>query len=91
MAACPSNAHHSRPKIACQRGVGHAWPTVRSDKRVVQQAHEAAVQAVLGVLPALTQKEASKEAVDAVAYATKYHSEWFWRGREHVKKWRTAH
>jgi len=24
--------------------------------------------------------EASAEAVNAVAYATKYHSEWFWRG-----------
>jgi hypothetical protein len=25
-------------------------------------------------------KEASAEAVNAVAYATKFHSEWFWRG-----------
>jgi hypothetical protein len=25
-------------------------------------------------------REASAEAVNAVAYATKYHSEWFWRG-----------
>jgi hypothetical protein len=56
-----------------------------------QQAHEAAVEAVLSVLPAITQKEASAEAVSAIAYATKYHSEWFWRGAQHVRKWRTAH
>jgi hypothetical protein len=27
-----------------------------------------------------SQKEASAEAVNAVAYATKHHSEWFWQG-----------
>jgi hypothetical protein len=31
------------------------------------------------VLP-LSWKEASAEAVNAVACAAKYHSEWFWRG-----------
>ena len=44
------------------------------------QAHEAAVEAVQQVLPLLSRKEASAEAVNAVAYATKYHSEWFWKG-----------
>jgi hypothetical protein len=44
-----------------------------------QEAHEAAVAAVQSVLP-LPWKEASAEAVNVVAYATKYHSEWFWRG-----------
>jgi hypothetical protein len=43
---------------------------------------------VLSVLPALTQKEASAEAVSAIAYATKYHSDWFWRGAQHTKQWR---
>jgi hypothetical protein len=46
---------------------------------------------VLSVLPTLTQKEASTEAVNAIAYATKYYSEWFWKGAQHMKKWRTAH
>jgi len=46
---------------------------------------------VLSVLPALTQKEASAEAVNAVAYANKHHSEWFWKGAQHIRKWRTAH
>jgi hypothetical protein len=42
------------------------------------EAHEAAVAAVQALLP-LPWKEASAEAVSAVAYTTKYHSEWFWR------------
>jgi hypothetical protein len=44
-----------------------------------QEAHEAAVAAVQAVWPS-PWKEASAEAVDAVAYASRYHSEWFWRG-----------
>ena len=39
------------------------------------------------VLP-LPWNEASVEAVNAVAYATRYHPEWFWRGAQHTKKWR---
>jgi hypothetical protein len=44
-----------------------------------QEAHESAVIAVQEVLP-LPWKEASAEAVNAVAYATRYYSEWFWQG-----------
>jgi hypothetical protein len=50
-----------------------------------QKAHEAAVAAVQSVLP-LPWKEASAEAVNAVAYATKYHSEWFWRGARKLEE-----
>ena len=53
-----------------------------------RQAHEAAVEAVQQVLPLLSQKEASAEAVNAVAYATKYHSDRFWKGAQHARKWR---
>ena len=57
-----------------------------------QEAHEAAVAAVLSFWPSLTHKEASAEAVNAIAYATKYHSEWFWRGALQIRKWRgTTH
>jgi hypothetical protein len=52
-----------------------------------QEAHEAAVAAVQTVLP-LSWKEASVEAVNAIAYATRYHSEWFWKGAQHIRKWR---
>ena len=44
-----------------------------------QAAHEAAVAAVQEVLP-MPWTEASVEAVNAVAYATRYHSDWFWQG-----------
>ena len=43
------------------------------------EAHLAAVAAVQAVWPGLTWKEASAEAVNAVAYASSYHGEWFWR------------
>jgi hypothetical protein len=52
-----------------------------------QEAHEAAVAAVQSVLP-LPWKEASAEAVNAIAYATRYHSDWFWKGAQHIRKWR---
>ena len=56
-----------------------------------QEAHEAAVAAVQQVLTLLSRKEASSEAVNAIAYAAKYFPEWFWRGTEHLRKWRTTH
>ena len=49
-----------------------------------QAAHEAAVAAVQEVLP-LSWKEASLEAVNAIAYAARYHSEWFWQGAAQLR------
>ena len=65
-----------------------AYREIRDAGGSDQQAHEAAVEAVQQVLPLLSRKQASAEAVNAIAYATRYHSEWFWLGAEHVKKWR---
>jgi hypothetical protein len=47
------------------------------------EAHEAAVGSVLP----LSWKEANVEAVNAIAYATRYHSDWFWKGAQHMRKW----
>jgi hypothetical protein len=58
--------------------------TLEAHEAARMVAHEAAVAAVRSVL-SLSWKEASAEAVNAIAYATRYHSEWFWRGAEHVK------
>jgi hypothetical protein len=56
-----------------------------------EEALEAAVAAVQTVLP-LPRKEAAVEAVNAIAYATRYRSDWFWKGAEHIRKWRgTVH
>ena len=56
-----------------------AYRAKRREGASDQAAHEAAVAAVQSVLP-LPWKEASAEAVNAVAYTTKYHSGWFCRG-----------
>jgi hypothetical protein len=50
-----------------------AYREIRDAGGSDQQAYEAAVEAVLQVLPLLSRKEASAEAVNAIAYATKYH------------------
>jgi hypothetical protein len=44
------------------------------------EAHLAAVAALQVVWPGLTWKEASAQAVNAVSFASTYHSKWFWRG-----------
>jgi len=65
-----------------------AYREIRDAGGSDQQTHEASVEAVQQVLPLLSRKEASAEAVNAVAYATKYHSEWFWKGAQHARKWK---
>ena len=64
-----------------------AYREIREAGGSDQQAHEAAVEAVLSVLSLLSRKEASAEAVNAIAYATKYHSDWFWKGAQQIRKW----
>jgi hypothetical protein len=44
------------------------------------EAHLAAVAALQAVWPGLTQKEASAEATNAIAYASSNHTKWFWSG-----------
>jgi hypothetical protein len=41
---------------------------------------DVAVQRLLEVWPALTPKEASAEAVSAIAYASMHHTKWLWDG-----------
>ena len=62
-----------------------AYREMRRTDASDHEAHLAAVAAVQVVLP-LSWKEASTEAVNAVAYATRYHSDWFWRGAQHEGK-----
>jgi len=51
----------------------HGWRQAGANDH---EAHEAAVAAVLTVLP-LAWEDARIEAVNAIAYATCYHPEWF--------------
>src|SRR5262249_10604334 len=39
----------------------------------------------------LSQSKAGVQPVNATAYATRYHSDWFGRGAQHVRKWRRSH
>jgi len=80
----PTDGHLPAWRRACL-----SYREIREAGGSDQEAHEAAIAAVRQVLPLLSRVEASAEAVNA--YATKYHNEWFWRGAQHVRKWRTAH
>jgi hypothetical protein len=62
----------------------HEWRRAGANDH---EAREAAVAAVQTVLP-LPWQEASIEAANAVAYAIRYHPEWFWRDAQHTEKWR---
>jgi hypothetical protein len=44
------------------------------------EAHLAAVAALQAVWAGLTQEDASAEVGNTIAYASTYHSEWFWSG-----------
>ena len=67
-----------------------AYREMRRAGATHQEAQEATVAAVQEVL-LLSWKEASVEAVNAVADATRYYSEWFWQGAQHVGKWCRSH
>jgi hypothetical protein len=68
-----------------------AYGEMRQAGATDKEAHEAAVAAVQTVLP-LSWTEASVEAVNAIANATRYHSDWFWKGAQQIRKWRgTVH
>jgi hypothetical protein len=79
------------PKVEKRKPAWHraclAYREMRQAGPSDHQAHEAAVEAVQAVLP-LSWKEQSAKAVNAVAYATRNHPEWFWRGAQHAPKWR---
>lgn len=68
-----------------------AYREIREAAGSDQQDHEPARRGHAAGLANAARKEASAEAANAIAYATKYHSEWFWKGAQHVRKWRTTH
>ena len=74
--AIPTEERKPAWRLACL-----AYRAQRRNGAGDREAHGAAVAAVQSALP-LSWEEASAEAVNAVAYATKYHSEWFWRGAQ---------
>ena len=67
---------------------GNAWTyrEMRQAGASDQEAHEGPWQPSQTVLP-LSHKEASVEAVNGIAFATRYHPDWFGRVRI-TRKWR---
>ena len=84
----PSNAHQSRSeeRLTSIVEVRPAWRRACLAYREMRQAgasHLGVLEAAVAAMQCnlYSWKEASAEAVNAIAYATKYYSEWFWRGR----------
>jgi hypothetical protein len=61
-----------------------AYREMRKGGASDQAEQEAAVAAVQSVLP-LPWKEASAEAVNAIAYATRHQPDWFWHGASKLR------
>ena len=78
--AIPTEERKPTRRLACL-----AYRAKRREGSGHRDAHEAAVAAVRSVLP-LAWKDATDEAVNAIAYATKHLREWFWRGALRVSK-----
>src|SRR5262245_53383857 len=77
--AMPDAPAHPRPDMRpAWRAACLAYRKVRATGQLDHPAHLAARAAVLEVLPSPTEKEASQEAINAIAYATSFHSAWFW-------------
>jgi hypothetical protein len=60
------------------RAAAVAYRIARGQGQSDPASHLAAVAAVLEVHPDFTRKQASAEAVSAVAYAAAWHTDWFW-------------
>ena len=61
------------------RAAALAYRAARSDGKSHDQAQNTAHMAISAHHPTLTYEEASDESIRAVAYASSFHSEWFWR------------
>ena len=73
--APPTQRQSMRP---AWRAAAVAYRIARGQGQSEHASHLAAREAVLEVHPEFTQKQASAEAVSAVAYAAAWHTDWFW-------------
>jgi class 3 adenylate cyclase len=62
------------------RAAALAYRAARRESKSHHQAQNAAHMAISAHHPALSKEEASDESVKAIAYASTFHAEWFWRG-----------
>src|SRR5262245_45383253 len=79
LGAMPDVPAHPRDSMRpAWRAACLAYRKVRATGALDHPAHLAATAAVREVLPNPTEKEASNQAIAAIAYATTFHAEWFW-------------
>jgi Sulfatase len=71
--------HHVNGMASITEGA-NGYPEKRRAGAMDHAAHLAAVAALQAMWPEITQKQASAEAVNAVAYASSHHWKWLWRG-----------
>lgn len=75
----PEIAPRPRPNmLPATRAATCAYRHVRGEGRSHHAALDAAVDAILEIHPELTPEQASVEAVNAVAFASSFHTAWFW-------------
>ena len=77
----PETAPLPRPfMLPAWRAAALAYRAARRESKSHQQAQTAACMAIQAYHPALSTEEASDESIKAIAYASTFHAEWFWRG-----------
>jgi hypothetical protein len=62
------------------RSAAVAYRAARHQRKSHHEAYQVAEMAIRAHHPGMNQKEASDEAVRAVAFASTYHTAWFWNG-----------
>jgi hypothetical protein len=62
------------------RAAALAYRAARGQGKDHHQAQTAACMAIRAHHPTLSKEEASDESIKAIAYASTFHAEWFWRG-----------
>jgi hypothetical protein len=75
----PESPPHPRPDMTpAWRAAALAYRQARGNGLGHHHAQAVAQAALHALHPVLTQKEASAEAVSAIAFASSYHAQWFW-------------
>jgi hypothetical protein len=69
-----------RDMLSAWRAAAVAYRAARKGGKSHHLAQDAAEAALHGLHPTLSKKEASDEAVRAIAYATSFYPKWFWDG-----------
>jgi hypothetical protein len=77
----PETVASPRPfMLPAWRAASVAYRAARRDGRSHQDAQNMAHMAIRAHHPGLSEREASDESVKAIAYASSYHTKWFWSG-----------